>query len=176
MGAHTHGNIPQYRDRVFIAAFLDYEQWKRFEFPGEMPLTVSVNDIIDRSARQEDAFYYKPADKRYALMERRMTDDTAVYRIDDSGVAMRAWHICPTLKANMGSYRDRVPIIKDNYGIRKLTPAECLALQGFPAAFAFPDILPNEQYKQLGNTVCVPVTERIARGLVETLNPPLPTR
>jgi len=66
----------------------------------------------------------------------------------------------------MGTYRDRIPIIRDDYGIRKLTPQECLAFQGFPKEYAFPDIPANEVYKQLGNTVCVPVVERIARNLV----------
>jgi DNA (cytosine-5)-methyltransferase 1 len=96
-----------------------------------------------------------------------MTYNSAIYRIDDSGVAMRAWKICPTLKANMGTYHDRVPTIRDFYGIRKLTPLECLAFQGFPNGYDFPPIPLNEVYKQIGNTVCVPVVERIAREIAK---------
>ena len=55
----------------------------------------------------------------------------------------------------MGTYPNRVPIIKDAFGIRSITPAECLALQGFPTVFTFPNTVPErEQYKQAGNTVC----------------------
>jgi DNA (cytosine-5)-methyltransferase 1 len=90
---------------------------------------------------------------------------TGIYRIDDSGVAMKKYNISPTLKANMGTYHDRVPIIRDMYGIRKLTPYECLALQGFPEDFRFENIPMNEAYKQCGNTVCVPVVERIAKNI-----------
>ena len=99
-----------------------------------------------------------------------MTDNTAIYRIDDSGVAMKAWNICPTLKANMGTYHDRVPLIRDSYGIRKLTPVDCLALQGFPKYYTFPDIPLNEIYKQIGNTVCVPVVARIAREIIKVFS------
>ena len=65
----------------------------------------------------------------------------------------------------MGTYYDRVPIIKDNFGTRNITPTECLALQGYPKSFSFPDTVPErERYKQAGNTVCVEVIERIIRG------------
>ena len=66
----------------------------------------------------------------------------------------------------MGTYYDRVPLIRDIHGIRKLTPADCLTLQGFPKDYTFPDIPTNEIYKQLGNTVCVPVVMRIARRIL----------
>ena len=62
----------------------------------------------------------------------------------------------------MGTYPNRVPIIKDNFGIRNITPAECLALQGFPITFTFPDAVPErERYKQSGNTVCEKVIQNI---------------
>ena len=90
---------------------------------------------------------------------------SGIYRIDDSGVAMKKWEICPTLKANMGTFPDRVPIIRDEYGIRKLTPLECLAFQGYPKDFTFKGIALESAYKQCGNTVCVPVIKRIAQKL-----------
>lgn len=166
LGAHTHANIPQYRDRVFIVAFLDYDKLERFSFPDETPLTKAINDVIDRNAMVNKTNYYNISNKYYEILNKRMTDNTAIYRIDDSGVATRAWNICPTLKANMGTYPDRVPLVRDNYGVRKLTVRECLDLQGFPAEYSMPGIPLNEQYKQLGNTVCVPVVRRIAESLV----------
>jgi DNA (cytosine-5)-methyltransferase 1 len=165
LGANTHADIPQFRDRIFIIAFLDYEKANRFTFPQEITPTKSINDIINRNARVGDEYYYAPKNRYYNALDKRMTDNSAIYRIDDSGVAMRAWRICPTLKANMGTYPDRVPLIRDCHGIRKLTPRDCLALQGFPKEYDFPGIPLNEVYKQLGNTVCVPVVERIAREI-----------
>lgn len=62
----------------------------------------------------------------------------------------------------MGTWYNRVPIIKDNFGIRTITPKECLALQGFPATFDFLDIPIKSMYKQCGNTVVVPIIKKIA--------------
>ena len=162
---HTHANIPQERNRTFIAAFSDYDMMSKFSFPGEMPLTCNLSSVFDHSVRQHDYFYYKPTSKYFDLLNKRIPDTTGMYRIDDSGVAMRKYVISPTLKANMGTYPDRVPVIRDNYGIRKITPLECLALQGFPPDFGFKDIPIEQAYKQCGNTVCVPVVKRIADNI-----------
>lgn len=169
LGANTHANIPQYRDRLFLTAFRNREKMKRFSFPDRIPLNRTINDIINREKHENDKYYYKQTNLYYKDLRDRMINDTAIYRIDDSGVATYAWNVCPTLKANMGTYHDRVPVIRDCYGIRKLTPKECLALQGFPNSFEFPDIPENEIYKQLGNTVCVRVVERIAQEIHKTV-------
>ncbi len=56
-----------------------------------------------------------------------------------------------------------MPIINDNKGIRKLTPRECARAQGFPDTFKLPDSIAMSQvYKQIGNSVSVPVIKRIA--------------
>ena len=65
----------------------------------------------------------------------------------------------------MGTWYDRVPIIRDDFGIRTITPLECLALQGFPPDFTFPDIPPESMYKQCGNTVVVPLVAELARNI-----------
>lgn len=165
LGAHTHGDIPQIRDRIFILAFKDYNMMNRFSFPGEILLTKNIDDIVDRKKKVHERFYYTDNNRNYMLLCERMNNKNAIYRIDDTGIAMKAWLICPTLKANMGTYPDRIPIIKDEYGIRRLTLKECLALQGFPVDFGFPELAQKEAYKQIGNTVCVPVVKKIVEEL-----------
>jgi DNA (cytosine-5)-methyltransferase 1 len=167
--ASTHGNIPQDRSRTFIAAFLDYDMMREFSFPNEIDLTCTVDDIIDRSVKHSEIYYYREESGYFELLNKKIPDKTGIYRIDDSGVATHKYVISPTLKANMGTYHDRVPIIRDDYGIRKFTPQECLALQGFPADFIFKGIPLEAAYKQAGNTVCVPVVRRIAEQLYKVL-------
>ena len=164
---HTHANIPQERKRTFIVAFSDENMMNGFSFPVEIPLTKGLDDVFDRSKRQHDYFYYKPNGRYFDLLNKRIPDETGMYRIDDSGVAMKKYTVSPTLKANMGTYPDRVPIIRDDCGIRKITPRECLALQGFPPDFAFGDIPIEQAYKQCGNTVCVPTVKRIAENIMK---------
>lgn len=88
---HTHANIPQERNRTFISAFSDYDMMSKFSFPGEMPLTGDLSSVFDRSVRQHDYFYYKPTSKYFDLLNKRIPDTTGMYRIDDSGVAMRKY-------------------------------------------------------------------------------------
>jgi hypothetical protein len=60
-------------------------------------------------------------------------------------------------------------IIKDSIGIRKLTPLECLRLQGFPDSYLLPQINDGPLYKQVGNSVSVPVIERVAKQIAKTV-------
>ena len=69
----------------------------------------------------------------------------------------------------MGTFSDRVPIILDDYGIRKITPYECLALQGFPKDYRFASIPLESAYKQCGNSVVVPVIKRIAAQITQSM-------
>ena len=165
MSPHEYSNIPQIRERIFIVAFKDLTMCDAFEFPESVPLTKTINDIIDRTEQHHEIYYYTEKSKYYSLLDKRMTDKEVIYRIDDWGVAHQKWDICPTLKANMGTYHDRVPIIRDDFGIRKLTPYECLKFQGFLEDFKFPNIPLNEVYKQCGNTVCVSIIQNIVAEL-----------
>ena len=165
----TDVNIPQNRARIFIVAFLNIEDCDSFAFPEVMPLEASVEDIIDRSVKHDDIYYYGSSSRYFKELDAKIVDKTGIYRIDDSGVATRKWDICPTLKANMGTYPDRVPIIRDNFGIRKLTPMECLAFQGYPKDYAFKGVSLESAYKQCGNTVCVPVVRSIADNIIKIL-------
>ena len=63
---------------------------------------------------------------------------------------------------------NRVAINKDDYGIRKITLLECLALPGFPKGFVFKGIPLNSAYKQCGNSVVVPVIRRSAEKIKES--------
>lgn len=160
-----YANIPQYRKRIFIAAFLDSERCDKFVFPEPIALKREISDVIDRTVKHDDIYYYMSTNKYYKELDRKITEKTGIYRIDDRGIAMREWEICPTLKANMGTYHDRVPIIRDDFGIRKLTPYECLKFQGYPDSFKFPNIPLEAAYKQSGNTVCVPIVKKIAESI-----------
>lgn len=79
-------------------------------------------------------------------------------------------NVCPTLTANMGTGGHNVPLIKTEYGIRKLTPRECFNFQGYPKEFKLPKIANSHLYKQAGNSVVVPVINRIAENILKAMN------
>jgi len=79
--------------------------------------------------------------------------------------------LCPTLTANMGSGGHNVPLFLDAGRVRKLTPRECLRLQGFPESFKVPEGLADSHiYKQAGNSVSVPVIRAIYKEIEKCLN------
>lgn len=169
MDSFDYGNVPQHRKRIFIVAFLDYEKCEKFEFPDKIKPVVQLNDILVRNVKHDNSYYYNESSVYYADLKRIVTDKKALYKIYDSGVSCKAHYVCPTLTANMGTYPDRVPIVLDDFGIRKITPYECLALQGFPKDYRFPKIPMASAYKQCGNSVVVPVIRRIAENIVKVL-------
>ena len=101
-------------------------------------------------------------------MREIVTDQSSIYRVYHESIKITQNHMCPTLTASMGTQRDQVPLVIDNYGIRKLTLRECLDFQGFPKDFYFPNTITIEDaYKQCGNTVCVPIIKKIAERINE---------
>lgn len=158
----THANIPQQRDRVFIVAFLDLEQCNKFKFPEEIPLTKNFDDMINIHEKHDNCYYYSMNNNYYNELF-RIAKKGYFYKINEFGLCKKHFRICPTLTASMGNFVSRVPIIKDDFGIRKITPHECLKIQGFPSIFKFHyKITLGEAYKQIGNSVCVPIVYEIA--------------
>lgn len=170
MDAIEYSNIPQYRTRIFIVAFQDEIACNKFAFPEKIELTAQLNDFIVRDRKHDDSYYYNSSSFYYEDLKRIVTDKNALYKIYDSGVSKKAHHLCPTLTANMGTYPDRVPVVLDDFGIRKITPYECLALQGFPGDYRFPKIPMASAYKQCGNSVVAPVIKRIAEQIKKVMD------
>lgn len=65
----------------------------------------------------------------------------------------------------MGTGGHNVPLVLTKHGIRKLTPEECFAVQGFEDIRLPEGMARSHLYKQAGNSVVVPVIERIARQM-----------
>jgi len=70
----------------------------------------------------------------------------------------------PTLPSQETS--GRFWILLCNNRVRKLTIDECFRIMGFPSDFIRPSNT-GEQYKQIGNSVCVPMVEAIANAIRE---------
>jgi DNA (cytosine-5)-methyltransferase 1 len=163
----NYGNVPQNRERIYIVGFKSFQQCMQFSFPTEIPLTKKITDILE-PAPVADKYYYdgKPL---YDRVKNDVIDMNTVYQWRRQYVRENKKNVCPTLTANMGTGGHNVPIIKDSVGIRKLTPLECLRLQGFPDSYLLPQIADSALYKQIGNSVSVPVIGRIAEQIVRTL-------
>ena len=167
MNASDYG-IPQQRNRIYIVAFRSKDIADSFVFPNPVTLQISAFDLFDKN-KQPDC-YYMSNHKRWDEMVAFMTDKKRIYRFTDWGMSKGREGICPTLLAAMGSSFERIPFFWDDYSIRKITQREAARLQGFPESFVFPiNKTPKQVYKQIGNSVCVPIVEKIAREIKNKL-------
>ena len=167
MNASDYG-IPQQRNRIYIVAFLDAGMAERFVFPEERALKRDAFSYFDKE-RQPD-HYYMDGHRKWDEMIAYMNDRHRIYRFTDWGLSRGRDGICPTLLAAMGSPYERIPFFFDDFSIRKITQREAARLQGFPENFQFPiQKTPKQVYKQIGNSVCVPIVKEIAENIIRTI-------
>lgn len=167
LNSSEYGNVPQNRERIYIAGFRDQGAYDRFEFPAKAKLTKTLLGVLDEKVSSK--YYYRKGwlydriknagmQKGYVYQWRRV-----YLRENKSG-------LCFTLTANMGMGGHNVPLVRDRRGMRRLTPRECARLQGFPESFKLPtDIVDSRLYKQIGNSVTATVVERIAQNMKAAL-------
>jgi len=188
LNSKNYGDVPQTRERIYIIGFKneagienikesnlfslnnEYSCTANFKIPSQIPLTKTIHDILSKE-KQNDKYYYKENHKYYPKLLEEMKNKDTLYQWRRVYVRENKNNLCPTLTANMGTGGHNVPLILDDYGIRKLTPLECLKFQGFPDTFKFPESMAESHcYKQAGNSVVVPVIKRIAESMVNALN------
>lgn len=172
LNSMEYGNVPQNRERIYIVGFLDSEKAAKFKFPDKIPLTNKLNSVVDRENKLDEKYYYDESSQYYEMLRESMVSTETTYQLRRIYVRENKNNVSPTLTANMGTGGHNVPLILDyKNNIRKLTPEECLKLQGFPDDYKFPDDMANgHKYKQAGNSVTVPVIRRIATNIIRLLN------
>jgi len=173
LNASTHGNVPQNRERVFIIGIRkDITNVNNFCFPNPIKRATKIEDILDTTTKKDARYYYiaSKGDIAQKVLKEAVNKNT-FYQWRRVYVRTNKTGVCPTLTANMGTGGHNVPIICDDYGVRKITPEESLKLQGFPNSQIFPEgTADTTKYKQVGNSVCVPVVARVAKNLAGYLH------
>lgn len=167
LNTKDYGNIPHNRERIFIISF-DLEKYsdasERFAFPSPTELTSTILNIIEKDGVDEK-YYYRSDKKIYDQIKDEVSRNDTLYQWRRQYVRENKSNVCPTLTANMGTGGHNVPLVKVKDGIRKLTPSECLAFQGFPKDIKRDGISDAQIYKQAGNSVSIPVIEAIANNI-----------
>lgn len=162
-------NIPQHRERIYIVGFLNKDLYQKFNFDFPVVENRQLVELLEDTI--PDKYYYKEKLKVYDLVKKEITkhvNTNTLYQYRRYYVRENKSNCCPTLTANMGSGGHNVPLLKDDKGIRKLTPRECFNLQGFPPDYKLPTSLSDSAlYKLAGNAVSIPVVELIVNKLTQ---------
>jgi len=172
----THTDIPQNRERIFMAAYsCDHFPANTFKFPQPIPVEKrkSVWEFLDVDQKKDSSYYFTEDSQYLPMFEDAMAKGKrkSVYQLRRNYVRENMSDICFTLMANMGEGGHNQPVIKDRWGFRKLTERECARLQGYRDSwFKIPPQLSKAQvYKQIGNSVTVPLVVKLAKRCLEDL-------
>lgn len=149
----SHFGIPQKRKRFYLVAFLDHTV--RFEFPSPPMIFKNIGDILETditgysiSEHLQKSYLFKKDDGKPVIVDKSSTG--AIKTL------VSTYHKIQRLTGTF---------VKDGEtGIRLLTTTECKAIMGFPENFVIP-VSRTQMYRQMGNSVVVPVVTKIAEKI-----------
>ena len=194
LGYHCHAEIlntkdygiPQNRERLYIVGFLDADRYFSFRFAPKQPLKLTLGDMLEPFVdekyflseraiawlRRENPKFkrqFRPVSE-FGISNtlttnsgRRRTDTFIIQRARGSNKGGEL-ELCPTISSN--SFAQNNPLSGER--IRKLTPRECLRLQGIDDDFKIV-VSDTQIYKQVGNAMSQNVVEMILGQIADSL-------
>lgn len=155
--------VPQNRERIYIVGFLNNDV--DFEFPKPLKVETRVGDILEKNPDEK----YTISDKLWQGHQRRKEMHKSKGNGFGYGLVNKNSPHTNTISARY--YKDGSEILVEQKGKnpRKITPREAARLQGFPEEYNIGAVSDNQLYKQFGNSVCVPVIEKIAEEMKSVL-------
>ncbi|HNV61813.1 MAG TPA: DNA cytosine methyltransferase [Candidatus Cloacimonas acidaminovorans] len=161
LNASEYG-VPQQRKRIYIVGFkkdLFKDKKINFSFPGGNKNKVFISDYLEKNV------------KGYSISEHLQKN--YLFKKDDGRPVILDKNSKIQVKTLVSSYhkiqRLTGTFVKDGEtGIRLLSENECKAIMGFPKNFIIP-VSRTQMYRQMGNSVVVPVIKAIAGEIVKTL-------
>jgi DNA (cytosine-5)-methyltransferase 1 len=157
----AQGVVPQHRERIF---FVGFDPRRNFVFPDLKSTNPTLRTILEAEVPNK----YTLSNQLWSYLQNYAKKHQAagngfgcsVFTGDD---------VARTLSARYHKDGSEILISQGpNKNPRRLTPRECARLMGYPSDFKIP-VSDTQAYRQLGNSVVVPVVEAIAKQLVCTL-------
>ncbi|MFT3868057.1 MAG: DNA (cytosine-5-)-methyltransferase [Nibricoccus sp.] len=154
--------VPQHRERIFLVGFREPRFFEFPAFPSTEPKLASIlqSDVPDKYTLTENLWSYLQS---YAKKHQDAGNGFGFGLVTGKDTAR-------TLSARY--YKDGSEILVSQGARtppRRLTPRECARLMGYPESFKIP-VSDTQAYRQFGNSVVVPVVERIAKSVVQSLS------
>jgi len=152
--------VPQHRERIFIVGFKTPLPFAFLEYEDKKP---RLRDILEDEVDPKYTLSDKLWNYLIAYKEKhRKAGNGFGYGLADLDGTTR------TLSARYYKDGSEILIPQEGKNPRRLTPRECARLMGFPDSFKIP-VSDTQAYKQFGNSVVVPVVEKIAKAMVECM-------
>ncbi|HEV7920578.1 MAG TPA: DNA (cytosine-5-)-methyltransferase [Thermoanaerobaculia bacterium] len=157
--------VPQHRERIFIVGFREPRdfRWPELARAGQRP---KLRDLLQPNVDPK----YTLSDKLWQYLQ----DYARKHQSAGNGFGYGLADLDGTTRTlSARYYKDGSEILIPQQGKnpRRLTPRECARLMGYPDSYRIV-VSDTQAYKQFGNSVVVPVIERIAGGVREALAQP----
>ena len=158
--------LPQNRERIYIIGFHRGKVKNFLDFIEPVPFNVKtkVGNILEKNVNEK----YTISDVLWEGHKRRKIE----HRLKGNGFGYSLFNseseYTNTLSARYYKDGSEILIEQNNKNPRKLTPRECARLQGFPENFIIP-VSDTQAYKQFGNSVAVPVINKLATSILDVL-------
>ena len=168
--------LPQNRPRIYIVGF---KKNLRFAFPTPTKKRVKLEEILEQDV--DDSYYlsqqYLNGLKKHRARHEAKGNGFGYLVVPRSGIANAI--VCGGMGKERNLVFDKILVncwkkdgddiqLRNNEGIRKMTEREWARLQGFPEAFTFP-VAKTRIYRQLANSVPIPVIKAIAQEIKRSL-------
>lgn len=153
--------VPQKRERTYMVCFKDKRV--NFEFPIFTGDPLPLRNILE--LRVPD---------KYTISDRLWEGHLRRSRINaerGTGFTVTTANLdkpSKTIVARYGKDGKECLIPQDDRNPRMLTPRECARLMGFPETYVLPSS-DSMAYKQFGNSVAVPVIQRIGEAILDKI-------
>lgn len=157
--------VPQHRERVFIVGFRDAADLEAFEWPVLDGPDLAMQDILEPAGEIEPR--YTLSDKLWAYLQAYAAKHKAAGNGFGFGLT-RLDGVARTLSARYHKDGSEILVPQKGRNPRRLTPRECARLMGYPDDFVLP-VSDTQAYRQMGNSVAVPVVTSVARTMVAAM-------
>lgn len=174
--------VPQHRERIFLVGFRDGDvfDWDAVPFPCAMQ-GPTLNSILHSPMEAPEEPFTTIVRSKTKVAEKYTLSDhlwgylqayAEKHRVKGNGFGCSVVGPNDTTRTLSARYhKDGSEILIDQgnrKNPRRLTPRECARLMGFPDSFKIP-VSDTQAYRQFGNSVVVPVVERIADAIAACL-------
>ena len=182
LSAHTHGNVPQHRERVFITGILQEKMVRPFMWPQQVPLTNVIDNFIQPDV--DDGLHDMVRWPQQKTLKRNLAKSIEKVIMDWGENPLQSQFV-----ADIGCGPSRQPTVMKgicpcltvaragSYGYwltwknRFLRTDEIVMLMGVNPADLPPAVVSDRTLRQVaGNAMVVPVLSRLIRSMLHAVD------
>ncbi|WP_150139710.1 DNA (cytosine-5-)-methyltransferase [Candidatus Enterovibrio escicola] len=148
--------VPQSRSRFYLVGFLNNVE---FNFPNPPMIHADIGNYIESdisgysiSEYLQKSYLFKKEEGRPAIVDKNSKGSIKTL--------VSTYHKIQRLTGTF--------VKGGNTGLRLLSENECKSIMGFPTDYIIP-VSRTQMYRQMGNSVVIPVIESIAKEMVRSL-------